>query len=86
MIPEFVGRLPITVSLHSLSTEHLIQILTEPKNAVVPQFQVTYFGCLVEAELVYCVCTVLFRPVLGVAIYFSICIKFRLFALIFFSK
>jgi len=43
MIPEFVGRLPITVSLHSLSTEHLIEILTEPKNAVVPQFQVNIF-------------------------------------------
>ncbi|XP_076818762.1 ATP-dependent clpX-like chaperone, mitochondrial isoform X2 [Clavelina lepadiformis] len=42
MIPEFVGRLPISVSLHSLSTEHLVQILTEPKNAVVPQFQALF--------------------------------------------
>nr|CAB3231746.1 ATP-dependent Clp protease ATP-binding subunit clpX-like, mitochondrial [Phallusia mammillata] len=38
MIPEFVGRLPISVPLHSLTCEHLVQILTEPRNAVVPQF------------------------------------------------
>lgn len=39
MIPEFVGRLPITVALHSLTAEHLMLILTEPKNAIVQQFQ-----------------------------------------------
>jgi len=39
MIPEFVGRIPIIVPLHSLNTEHLVQILVEPKNAIVPQFQ-----------------------------------------------
>jgi len=39
MIPEFVGRIPIIVALHSLNTEHLVQILVEPKNAIVPQFQ-----------------------------------------------
>jgi len=39
MIPEFIGRLPVIVSLHKLSTEHLVRILTEPKNAVVPQFE-----------------------------------------------
>jgi len=39
MIPEFVGRIPIIVPLHSLNTEHLMQILVEPKNAIVPQFQ-----------------------------------------------
>ena len=41
MIPEFVGRIPIIVPLHSLNTEHLMQILVEPKNAIVPQFQVS---------------------------------------------
>jgi len=41
MIPEFVGRLPITVPLHSLTVDHLVQILVEPRNAVVPQFQVS---------------------------------------------
>lgn len=39
MIPEFVGRIPIIVPLHSLDIEHLVQILVEPKNAIVPQFQ-----------------------------------------------
>uniref|UniRef100_A0A672QG58 Caseinolytic mitochondrial matrix peptidase chaperone subunit X n=1 Tax=Sinocyclocheilus grahami TaxID=75366 RepID=A0A672QG58_SINGR len=39
MIPEFVGRLPVVVPLHSLDEEMLVQILTEPRNAVVPQYQ-----------------------------------------------
>ena len=39
LIPEFVGRLPITVSLDQLSREELIRILTEPKNAVIKQYQ-----------------------------------------------
>ncbi|XP_039268487.2 ATP-dependent clpX-like chaperone, mitochondrial isoform X1 [Styela clava] len=42
MIPEFVGRLPITVALHSLTAEHLMLILTEPKNAIVQQFQALF--------------------------------------------
>lgn len=39
LIPEFVGRLPIIVTLHSLDRQALIQILTEPKNALVRQYQ-----------------------------------------------
>ncbi|MGH0153986.1 UNVERIFIED_CONTAM: hypothetical protein FKN15_000666 [Acipenser sinensis] len=39
MIPEFVGRLPVVVPLHSLDEETLVRILTEPRNAVVPQYQ-----------------------------------------------
>lgn len=39
MIPEFIGRLPVIVCLHQLSTEHLVRILTEPKNAIVPQYE-----------------------------------------------
>lgn len=39
MIPEFIGRLPVIVSLHKLSAEHLVRILTEPKNAIIPQFE-----------------------------------------------
>jgi ATP-dependent Clp protease ATP-binding subunit ClpX len=39
LIPEFVGRMPMVVGLESLSKDHLIRILTEPKNAVVRQFQ-----------------------------------------------
>jgi len=39
MIPEFAGRLPVVVPLHSLDEETLVRILTEPRNAVVPQYQ-----------------------------------------------
>src|SRR5258708_6636716 len=39
LIPEFVGRLPVEVSLDSLNKEALIRILTEPKNAIVKQYQ-----------------------------------------------
>ncbi|TRY85864.1 hypothetical protein DNTS_011894 [Danionella cerebrum] len=42
MIPEFVGRLPVVVPLHSLNQEMLVQILTEPRNAVVPQYQALF--------------------------------------------
>ena len=39
LIPEFVGRVPICVSLRGLDREALIRILTEPKNALVKQYQ-----------------------------------------------
>lgn len=39
MIPEFVGRFPISVPFHSLSQEMLMRILTEPRNALIPQYQ-----------------------------------------------
>jgi ATP-dependent Clp protease ATP-binding subunit ClpX len=39
MIPEFVGRLPVVASLEPLDVKTLINILTEPKNALVKQFQ-----------------------------------------------
>jgi ATP-dependent Clp protease ATP-binding subunit ClpX len=39
MIPEFVGRLPMIGAVHSLDKEALIQILTEPKNALLKQYQ-----------------------------------------------
>ena len=38
LIPEFVGRLPMVVSLNSLDEEALMRILTEPKNALVRQY------------------------------------------------
>ena len=37
-IPEFIGRLPVAAALHELDEPALIQILTEPKNAVVKQY------------------------------------------------
>ncbi|WP_373020040.1 ATP-dependent Clp protease ATP-binding subunit ClpX [Thiomicrorhabdus sp.] len=39
LIPEFVGRLPMISALEELNEEALVQILTEPKNALVKQFQ-----------------------------------------------
>jgi len=39
MIPEFVGRFPVLVAFHSLTEDMLVKILTEPKNALVPQYQ-----------------------------------------------
>ncbi|KMT22758.1 ATP-dependent Clp protease ATP-binding subunit ClpX [Clostridium cylindrosporum] len=39
MIPEFIGRLPIVVTLNSLDVESLVKILTEPKNALVKQYK-----------------------------------------------
>ncbi|XP_038155082.1 ATP-dependent Clp protease ATP-binding subunit clpX-like, mitochondrial isoform X2 [Cyprinodon tularosa] len=42
MIPEFVGRLPVVVPLHSLDEDTLVRILTEPRNAVVPQYQALF--------------------------------------------
>ena len=39
LIPEFIGRVPITVSLDPLDEEALVRILTEPKSALVKQYQ-----------------------------------------------
>lgn len=39
LIPEFIGRLPVVVTLHPLDEEALVKILTEPKNALVKQYQ-----------------------------------------------
>jgi ATP-dependent Clp protease ATP-binding subunit ClpX len=39
MIPEFIGRLPITVSLEELNRDDLKRIITEPGNAIVKQYQ-----------------------------------------------
>lgn len=39
LIPEFVGRIPIIVTLNPLDKKALVQILTEPKNALVKQYQ-----------------------------------------------
>lgn len=39
MIPEFVGRFPVLVPFHSLNEDFLVRILTEPQNAIVPQYQ-----------------------------------------------
>jgi ATP-dependent Clp protease ATP-binding subunit ClpX len=50
-IPEFVGRLPIIVTLHHLDQQDIVRILTEPKNALVKQYQ--KFFSLDNVELVF---------------------------------
>jgi ATP-dependent Clp protease ATP-binding subunit ClpX len=50
-IPEFIGRLPITVTLHYLDESDIVRILTEPKNALVKQYQ--RFFALDNVELVF---------------------------------
>lgn len=39
LIPEFIGRIPVVTTLNELSLEALVRILTEPKNALVKQYQ-----------------------------------------------
>jgi len=39
LIPEFVGRIPITTALHNLTKDELVTILTEPKNALTRQYE-----------------------------------------------
>ena len=39
LIPEFIGRVPVTVALDKLKKEDLVRILKEPKNAIVKQYQ-----------------------------------------------
>ena len=39
MIPEFLGRLPVTVTLQGLTQEMLVRVLKEPKNAIIKQYE-----------------------------------------------
>ena len=39
LIPEFIGRLPVVATLHDLEVDHLVQILNEPKNALIRQYE-----------------------------------------------
>lgn len=51
LIPEFVGRVPITISLEGLDEDALVKILTEPKNALIKQYQKLFE--MDEVELVF---------------------------------
>ena len=51
LIPEFVGRLPVVVTLSSLTADDLVRILTEPKTAITRQFQ--KFLSLDKVDLVF---------------------------------
>jgi ATP-dependent Clp protease ATP-binding subunit ClpX len=42
MIPELVGRLPVVSALRPLDLDAMVRILTEPKNALVKQFQALF--------------------------------------------
>lgn len=50
LIPEFVGRVPVSVSLENLDEKTLISILTEPKNALTKQYQAMFRLDQVELE------------------------------------
>lgn len=41
-IPEFVGRIPVIANANELSSDELVRILTEPKNAIVSQYQALF--------------------------------------------
>ena len=49
-LPEMVGRLPVTVSLEPLDRDDLLRVLTEPKNAIVKQYQQLFAMDGVELE------------------------------------
>ncbi len=51
LIPEFVGRLPVLVSLEELSREALIDIITKPKNALIKQYKKLFAMDDVELEI-----------------------------------
>ena len=50
LIPEFVGRLPVVATLEELDEDALVQILTEPKNALTKQYEKLFEmeGCEIE--------------------------------------
>ncbi|HGA0341592.1 TPA: ATP-dependent Clp protease ATP-binding subunit ClpX [Streptococcus agalactiae] len=52
LIPEFIGRLPVVVALELLTAEDLVRILTEPRNALVKQYQtlLSYDGVELEFD------------------------------------
>jgi len=51
LIPELIGRLPVIATLEELSTEALVQILIEPKNALVKQYQKLFSMENVDLEI-----------------------------------
>jgi ATP-dependent Clp protease ATP-binding subunit ClpX len=51
LIPEFVGRLPVVATLHSLNETALLNILTEPRNALVKQYKKLFLMEGVELEI-----------------------------------
>lgn len=50
LIPEFIGRIPVIASLSELTVEDLVRVLTEPKNAIIKQYQVLFALDGIELE------------------------------------
>ena len=50
ILPELLGRLPVICKLKALTDESLVRILTEPKNALVKQYQTMFaeYGCRLD--------------------------------------
>lgn len=51
LIPEFIGRLPVLVTLEELSKDALVEIITEPKNALIKQYKKLFAMDDVELEV-----------------------------------
>ena len=51
LIPEFIGRLPVLVTLEELSKDALVRIITEPKNALVKQYKKLFDMDHVDLEI-----------------------------------
>jgi len=51
LIPEFIGRLPVMVTLQQLDTDALVRIIKEPKNAILKQYKKLFMFDNVELEL-----------------------------------
>jgi ATP-dependent Clp protease ATP-binding subunit ClpX len=51
LIPEFIGRLPVIVTLHQLDADALVRIIREPKNAILKQYKKLFMFDNVELEI-----------------------------------
>jgi ATP-dependent Clp protease ATP-binding subunit ClpX len=51
LIPEFIGRLPVMVTLHQLDADALVRIIREPKNAILKQYKKLFMFDNVELEI-----------------------------------
>jgi ATP-dependent Clp protease ATP-binding subunit ClpX len=51
LIPEFIGRLPVMVTLHQLDANALVRIIKEPKNAILKQYKKLFMFDNVELEI-----------------------------------
>ncbi|MDR2770877.1 MAG: AAA family ATPase, partial [Clostridiales Family XIII bacterium] len=51
LIPEFIGRLPVMVTLHQLDADALVRIIREPKNAILKQYKKLFMLDSVELEI-----------------------------------